>query len=68
MTKKAFIKDRFDIKNLTECGFFVENATYEQMERRICEHYGLYSIFMFDYILRGRWEVFKANIDLISLN
>ena len=68
MTKKEFIEDRFDIKGLREVGFLTTEKTYEEIEKRICDFFGLKNIFMYDYIMHESNKPVKADMKTFSTN
>lgn len=69
MTKKEFIKSRFDVKELRKAGFWINGErTYEQYEKRICAFFGLKSIFMYEYIGEMPRKPLKADLKTFSDN
>ena len=68
MNLENYLESRFDVPCLIEIGFFEKNATYEEMASRICNFFGLKSIYMYDFIGSSLEVNIRANPGVFSLN
>ena len=46
MTRREYIEDNFDIEGLEEIGLLKKGISLDQIEKRICEFFGIKTIFL----------------------
>ena len=68
MTKKEYIDENFDIKELRKIGFLKNEKTTEEIEKRICTFFSLKNIFMYSFIGVEKTHTVKADIKTFSEN
>ena len=68
MTRREYIEDNFDIEGLEEAGFLKEGISLDQIEKRICEFFGLKTIFEYGFIMKEKITEVKAKLKTFSKN
>lgn len=67
--KEKYFLENFPEKELRELGFFNDShKTIDQMCERVCTFFGLKNIFMYDFIIKPKNEIVKADIETFSEN
>ena len=68
MTRREYIEDNFDIEGLEEVGLLKEEMSLDQIEKRICEFFGLKTIFEYGFIMKEKITEVKAQLKTFSKN
>jgi len=68
MTRREYIEDNFDIEGLEEIGFLKKGLSLDQIEERICEFFGIETIFEYGFIMKEKVTEVKAKLKTFSKN
>lgn len=68
MTIQQYMVSRFDLEGLVELGVLEGEMTLEAAVERICQWFGLSSIFDYDYIMGGYQLNVEADLNTFSIN
>jgi len=68
MTRREYIEDNFDIEGLEEVGLLKKGISLDQIEERICEFFGLKTIFEYGFIMKEKVTEVKAQLKTFSKN
>ena len=68
MTTREYIEDNFDIEGLEEIGFLKKGFSLDQIEERICEFFGIKTIFEYGFIMNEKVTEVKAKLKTFSKN
>jgi len=65
---QKYIEDNFDIKGLEEIGLLKKGISLDQIEKRICEFFGIKTIFEYGFIMKEKVKEVKAQLKTFSKN
>jgi len=68
MTRREYIEDNFDIEGLEEIGLLKKGISLDEIEKRICEFFGLKTIFEYGFIMKEKVTEVKAQLKTFSKN
>ena len=68
MTRREYIDDNFDIEGLEEIGLLKKGISLDQIEKRICEFFGIKTIFEYGFIMKEKVTEVKAQLKTFSKN
>jgi len=68
MTRREYIEDNFDIEGLEEVGLLKKGMSLDQIEKRICEFFGIKTIFEYGFIMKEKITEVKAQLKTFSKN
>jgi len=68
MTRREYIEDNFDIEGLEEVGLLKKGISLDQIEKRICEFFGIKTIFEYGFIMKEKVTEVKAQLKTFSKN
>ena len=68
MTRREYIEDNFDIEGLEEVGLLKKGISLDQIEKRICEFFGIKTIFEYGFIMEEKVTEVKAQLRTFSKN
>jgi len=68
MTRREYIEDNFDIEGLEEVGLLKKGISLDQIEERICEFFGIETIFEYGFIMKEKVTEVKAKLKTFSKN
>ena len=68
MTRREYIEDNFDIEGLEEVGLLKKGISLDQIEKRICEFFGIKTIFEYGFIMEEKVTEVKAKLKTFSKN
>jgi len=68
MTRREYIEDNFDIEGLEEIGLLKKGISLDQIEKRICEFFGIKTIFEYGFIMKEKVTEVKAQLKTFSKN
>ena len=68
MTRREYIEDNFDVEGLEEIGLLKKGISLDQIEKRICEFFGLKTIFEYGFIMKEKVTEVKAQLKTFSKN
>ena len=68
MTRREYIEDNFDIEGLEEVGLLKKGISLDQIEERICEFFGIKTIFEYGFIMKEKVTEVKAQLKTFSKN
>ena len=68
MTRREYIEDNFNIQGLEEIGFLKKGLSLDQIEERICEFFGIKTIFEYGFIMKEKVKEVKAQLKTFSKN
>ena len=68
MTRREYIEDNFDIEGLEEIGLLKKGISLDQIEKRICEFFGIETIFEYGFIMKEKITEVKAQLKTFSKN
>jgi len=68
MTRREYIEDNFDIEGLEEIGLLKKGISLDQIEERICEFFGIKTIFEYGFIIKEKVTEVKAKLKTFSKN
>jgi len=68
MTRREYIEDNFDIEGLEEIGLLKKGISLDQIEKRICEFFGIETIFEYGFIMKEKVTEVKAQLKTFSKN
>ena len=68
MTRREYIEDNFDIEGLEEIGLLKKGISLDQIEERICEFFGIKTIFEYGFIMEEKVTEVKAQLKTFSKN
>ena len=68
MTRREYIEDNFDIEGLEEVGLLKKGISLDQIEKRICEFFGIKTIFEYGFIMKEKVTEVKAKLKTFSKN
>ena len=68
MTRREYIEDNFDIEGLEEIGLLKKGISLDKIEKRICEFFGLKTIFEYGFIMKEKVTEVKAQLKTFSKN
>ena len=68
MTRREYIDDNFDIEGLEKIGFLKKGLSLDQIEKRICEFFGIKTIFEYGFIMKEKVTEVKAQLKTFSKN
>jgi len=68
MTRREYIEDNFDIQGLEEIGFLKKGISLDKIEKRICEFFGIKTIFEYGFIMKEKVTEVKAQLKTFSKN
>jgi len=68
MTRREYIEDNFDIEGLEEIGLLKKGISLDQIEKRICEFFGIKTIFEYGFIMKEKVTEVKAKLKTFSKN
>ena len=68
MTRREYIEDNFDIEGLEEVGLLKKGISLDQIEERICEFFGIKTIFEYGFIMKEKVTEVKSKLKTFSKN
>jgi len=68
MTRREYIEDNFDIEGLEEIGLLKKGISLDEIEKRICEFFGIKTIFEYGFIMKEKVTEVKAQLKTFSKN
>jgi len=68
MTRREYIEDNFDIEGLEEIGLLKKGISLDEIEKRICEFFGIKTIFEYGFIMKEKVTEVKAKLKTFSKN
>ena len=68
MTRREYIEDNFDIQGLEEIGFLKKGISLDKIEKRICEFFGIKTIFEYGFIMKEKVTEVKPQLKTFSKN
>ena len=68
MTRRQYINSILPIKELTKVGFLKKGATVEEIEKRVCDYFGIKTIYQYEVIEWLKDHPIKAKLETFSKN